>query len=99
MQPIPISPTGVQVVQTDAETLELENLWVRSSIGLKGEARPNWELPMSHNIVCFFSHREYNATGKWTLTLATWSSINAANETSNCFPLSPEVKESCGVVR
>ena len=66
MQPIPIFPTGVQVVQMDAETLELEKEWVGSSIGLKGEARTNWELQMSHNDVYFFSHREYNATGKWT---------------------------------
>ena len=72
MQPIPIFPTGVQVVQMDAETLELEKDRVGSSIGLKGEAQDNWELQMSHNDVYFFPHRVYNAKGKWT----RWSNLD-----------------------
>ena len=66
LRSIPIFPTSVQVVEMDAETLELEKDWVGSSIGLEPEARTDWELQMVHNHVYVCSHIEYNATGKRT---------------------------------
>ena len=66
LRSIPIFPTSVQVVEMDAETLELEKDWVGSSIGLEPEAQTDWELQMVHNHVYVCSHIEYNATGKRT---------------------------------
>ena len=66
LRSIPIFPTCVQVVQMDAETLELENDWVGSLIVLEPEAQINRELQMSHSDVYFFSDIGYNAPGKRT---------------------------------